>query len=203
MAPHLDNNTLKENFSYVKNSQKVPCTTYEITQARLHYHQYGAAATSSKEQETTAMRTSPEQLAFLVEFLHSHECTERSSYKTADCSRKGRSWLSDILGGHTQPVLHLKHNKEKLFSMYQQKCQEMDETPIGRTLFYNGLMSANFHQPEEMAGLCNICTENGAENFGNLHKLAERIELLWLQNNEGERPISGIKEREKTSRVLS
>ena len=43
--------------------------------------------------------------------------------------------------------------------MYQQKCQEMDETPIGRTLFYNGLMSANFHQLEEMAGLCNICTE--------------------------------------------
>ena len=81
--------------------------------------------------------------------------------------------------------------------MYQQKCQEMDETPIGRTLFYNGLVSANFHQLEEMAGLCNICTENGAENFGNLNKLAERIELLWLQNNEGECPISGIKERAK------
>ena len=78
--------------------------------------------------------------------------------------------------------------------MYRQKCLEMDETPVGRTLFHNGLMSPNFHQLEEMACLCNICTENGAENFGNLNKLEEKIELLWLQNNEGEYPISGIKE---------
>ena len=132
VAPHLDNKTLKENFSYMKGGQKVSCTPYEITQACLHYSQHGAAATASKKQETT-MRTSPEQLAFLVEFLHSPECTERSSYKTADCSGKRRSWLSDILGGGMQPVLHLKHNKEKLFSMYKEKCEEMSETPIGRT----------------------------------------------------------------------
>lgn len=37
--------------------------------------------------------------------------------------------------------------------MYQQKCQEMDETPIGWTLLNNGLMSANFHQLKEMGGL--------------------------------------------------
>ena len=73
----------------------------------------------------------------------------------------------------------------------------MGEKPIGRTLFYNGLAAANFHQLEEMAGLCNICTETGAENFENLNKLAERIELHWLQNNEGECPISEIKERAK------
>lgn len=88
---------------------QVHCSNkYKITQALLHHHQYGAAATSSKEQETTSICTSPEQLAFLVEFLHSTECTERSSYKTTDCSRKGRTWPSDILGGHTQKVLHLK-----------------------------------------------------------------------------------------------
>ena len=183
----------------MKGGQKVSCTPCEITQARLHYSQHGAAATASKEQETTVMRTTPEQLAFLVEFLHSPECTERSSYKTADCSGKRRSWLSDILGGGTQPVLHLKHNKEKLFSMYREKCEEISETPIGRTLFYDGLAAANFHQLEEMAGLCNIhvCTESSAENFENLIKLAERIELHWLQNNEGECPISDIKERAK------
>lgn len=44
--------------------------------------------------------------------------------------------------------------------MYQQKCQEMDEIPIGWTLFNNGLMSANFHQLKEMGGLCSICTES-------------------------------------------
>ena len=199
MAPHLDNKTLKENFRYMKDGQKISCTSYEITQARLHCSQHGAAATASKEQETPAMRTSSEQLAFLVEFLHSPECTERSSYKTADCSGKRKSWLSDILGGGTQPVLHLKHNKEKLFSMYKEKCEEMSETPIGRTLFYNGLTAANFHQLQEMAGLCNI-SESGAENFENLNYLADRIELHWLQNNEGKCPISDIKERAKNLR---
>lgn len=59
---------------------QVHCSNkYKIIQALLHHHQYGAAATSSKEQETTTICTSPEQLAFLVEFLHSTECTERSS----------------------------------------------------------------------------------------------------------------------------
>ena len=81
--------------------------------------------------------------------------------------------------------------------MYREKCEEISETSIGRTLFYDGLAAANFQQLEEMAGLCNICTESGAENLENLIKLAERIELHWLQNNEGECPISNIKERAK------
>ena len=112
VAPHLGNlcwRTISATLCQVHCSNK-----YKITQALLHHHQSGAAATSSKEQETTTICTSPEQLAFLVEFLHSTECTERSSYKATDCSRKGRTWPSDILGGHTQKVLHLKHNKEKL-----------------------------------------------------------------------------------------
>lgn len=90
----------------MKDGQEVSCSSHEITKARLHYNQHGAAATASEEKETATMRTSPEQLAFLVQFLHSPECTERSSYKTADCKGKKRSWLSDILGGGTQPVLH-------------------------------------------------------------------------------------------------
>lgn len=61
--------------------------------------------------------------------------------------------------------------------MYQQKCQEMDEIPIGWTLFNNGLMSANFHQLKEMGGLCST--------------------VHWLQKNEGECPISCMKERAK------
>jgi len=108
VAPHLGNlrwRRISATLCQVHCSNK-----YKITQALLHHHQYGAAAaTSSKEQETTTMCTSPEQLAFFVEFLHSTECTERSSYKTTDCSRMGRTWPSDILGGHTQKILHLKH----------------------------------------------------------------------------------------------
>ena len=96
--------------------------------------------------ETATMRTSPEQLAFVVQFfIHSQECTERSpTKKTADCKGKKRSWLNDILGGGTQPVLHLKHNKEKPFSMYRKKCEEMGDKPIGRTLFNNVVISSNF-----------------------------------------------------------
>ena len=62
--------------------------------------------------------------------------------------------------------------------MYQQKCQEMDETPIGWTLLNNGLMSANFHQLKEMGGLIATVVQRArAENFGNLNELTERIEL--------------------------
>ena len=134
MAPHLNNKTLKENFSHMKDGQEVSFSSHEIIKARLHYNQDGAAATATKEKETGTLQTSPEQLAFLVQFLNSPECTERSSYKTADCKGKKRSWPSDILGGGTQPVLHLKHNKEKLFSMYHKTCEEMSEKPIGLTI---------------------------------------------------------------------
>ena len=72
--------------------------------------------------------------------------------------------------------------QRKLLSKRREKCQEMDDKTIEWTLFYNNycLMSASLHQLEEMAGLCNICTESGAENFENVNKLAERIELHWL-----------------------
>ena len=82
--------------------------------------------------------------------------------------------------------------------MYHKKCEETGEKPILRTLFYNGLTAANFHQLTEMAGLCNICAESGAENFDSLNKLAERLELYWLQNNKGQCPIFNIKERAKS-----
>ena len=114
MAPHLNNKTLKENFSHMKDGQEVSCSPHEIIKGRLHYNQDGAAATATKEKETGTLRTSPEQLAFLVQFLNSPECTERSSYKTADCKGKKRSWPSDILGGGTQPV-HLQQNKDELY----------------------------------------------------------------------------------------
>ncbi|KAJ7359008.1 hypothetical protein OS493_019915 [Desmophyllum pertusum] len=103
VAPHLDNKTMKENFNYMKDGQKISCTSYELTQARLHYSQHGAAATASKEQETTAMRTSPEQLAFLVEFLHSPECTERSSYKQLTAvEREDRGLVIFLVVAHNQ-----------------------------------------------------------------------------------------------------
>ena len=49
-----------------------------------------------------------------------------------------------------------------------------------------------------MAGLRNICTESGAQNFNNLNMLAERLELHYVQNNERQCPILNIKERSKS-----
>ena len=51
VAPNLDSKTLNEIFNYLKGGQKVSCSSYEIAEARLHFSQHGAAATSSKESE--------------------------------------------------------------------------------------------------------------------------------------------------------
>lgn len=115
----------------MKDGQGVSCSSHEITKARLHYNQHGAAATATKEKETGTMRTSPEQLAFLVQFLNSPECTERSSYKTADCKGKKRSWLSDILGGGTQPVLHLTIETNGRSRLAQVLCIAPDSVTYG------------------------------------------------------------------------
>lgn len=148
VAPHLGNlcwRTISATVCQVHCSNK-----YKITQALLHHHQYGAAATSSKEQETRTICTGPEQLAFLVELLHRTECTERSSYKTTDCSRKGRTRTSDILGGHTQKVLHqtlvakkwgrmpnfLYERKSKIFLQPEDLANTFDELECSLISFF-------------------------------------------------------------------
>jgi len=48
-----------------------------------------------------------------------------------------------------------------------------------------------------MAGLCNICTENGAENFNRLDVLLASLEELWYKANTTECPIPDILLRAK------
>ena len=49
-----------------------------------------------------------------------------------------------------------------------------------------------------MAGLCNICSENGAENFQKLDILLSNIEDLWLKNNNNKCPIPDLAQRSKS-----
>ena len=122
VAMHLSNDKLKEQFQHVNNKgETVSCTSYEITQARLHCHKHGAAAAAHEQQMgCPKFKTPMEDLAFVVDFLHSPECIERSSYKTAPCSGKKASWLSELLGCGNQPVMYLKRNKQKLYFMYKE-----------------------------------------------------------------------------------
>ena len=55
--------------------------------------------------------------------------------------------------------------------------------PTAKTKFYEGLQASNFKGVVEMAGLCNICTEHGAENFNTLDALLTKLEELWRKHN--------------------
>ena len=48
-----------------------------------------------------------------------------------------------------------------------------------------------------MAGLCNICTEHGAENFNTLDALLTKLEEVWHKHNTTERPIPDLSLRAK------
>ena len=65
-------------------------------------------------------------------------------------------------------------------------------------MFYQGLEAGNIQQLAHMAGLCNICTYPGAENFDRLNALLERIHLHWTENNEEESPIPSLHNRAKS-----
>jgi len=105
--------------------------------------------------------------------------------------------VSELLGGGTQPVLWLKKNKAQLYEQYKSQCHDSQRKPIGKTKFYEGLQAHNFKEMEEMAGLCNICTENGAENFNRLDVLLASLEELWYKDNTTECPIPDILLRAK------
>ena len=42
-------------------------------------------------------------------------------------------------------------------------------------MFYNGLKAGNFKRMSEQAGLCNICTEYGAQNFQNIVQFTDKL----------------------------
>ena len=60
---------------------------------------------------------------------------------------------------------------------------------LGKTKFYKGLQAGNFKELVEMTGLCNICTENGAENFAKLNVLLASLEEHWHKHNTTQCPI--------------
>ena len=108
----MSNKQLKDIFKRTdRNGQIQPCNDYEITKARLHNKNYGAAADGSQKTRIVRICTSAEDVAFSIDFLHNPESVERSSYKTASCEGRKGSWISELLGGGTQPVLWLKKTK--------------------------------------------------------------------------------------------
>lgn len=68
---------------------------------------------------------------------------------------------------------------------------------LGKTKFYEGLQAGNFKELVEMAGLCNICTENGAENFAKLDVLLASLEEHWHKHNTTQCPIPDLALRAK------
>lgn len=168
---------LQEKFKHVdKDGEIKSCTHYEITKAKIHQKLHGATAEKSCKMPVRRVCTPIEDIAFLLEFVHSPEVVQRSSYKTASCEGKKSSWMSELLGGGTQPVMWLKKNKARLYEQYVEECKENEKKPIGKTKFYEGLQAGNFHEMAEMAELCNHCTEYGAGNFQDLENFLVDIE---------------------------
>ena len=76
----------------------------------------------------------------------------------------------------------LKQNKSALYDRYKQECGQLEIKPISFSTCFKGLSAGNFKIMAEKAGLCNICTELGAENFILVDKLLTRLgEMLRSQ----------------------
>ena len=125
VAQQFTNKELKQIFR-VTNSQgdEICCTDYEITRARLHSKLYGPGASVPKISRQCCQKLPPETIAFVLEFIHHPDSVEYSSYKTASCDGKNKSWISELLGGGNQPVLWLKQNKSALYDRYKQECEQ-------------------------------------------------------------------------------
>ena len=177
IAEHYSNKDLKAVFTTVGEDGKTrSCSGYEITKARLHSKMYGAAApTPSRKFVSSTHTIDPETISFVLDFIHNPDCVQYSSYKTVSCEGKGKSWISDLLGGGQQPVLWLKQNKSKLYDKYKLEFENKGIKHISKTMFFKGLSAGNFCTMAEQAGLCNICTEYGAENFVSLLSLLEKL----------------------------
>ena len=102
VAPHMAVKELQETFEH-PNKQGVmkPCTAYEITKAKIHNKVHGATCDVPKSKPVTRVCTPVEDIAFLLEFIHSPESVARSSHKTASCEGKKGSWISELMGGGT------------------------------------------------------------------------------------------------------
>ena len=102
LAPHFKNKELKK---------AIPCSDYELTEARKHAQQHGPGATANKLKQVRRFRIPPEDLAFVVNFIHHPDNTCRSSHRMANCKGKRSSWISDLFDQEQQPVMWLKDGK--------------------------------------------------------------------------------------------
>ena len=164
IAPHFKNKELKK---------AMFCTDYELTKARKHAQQHGPGASPKKEAPVKSFPIPPEDLAFVVDFIHHPDNTCRSSHRMASCEKKKSSWISELFGQDKQPVMWLKDGKSHLYEKYKKECLRVGNKPISESKFRDGLNAGNFREMVEMAGLCNICDEVGAKNWIRLNQVIE------------------------------
>jgi hypothetical protein len=74
IAPHFKNKELKK---------AIPCTDYKLTGARKHAKLYGPGATPPPAEKVKRYRIPPEDLAFVLNFIHHPDNTCRSSHRMA------------------------------------------------------------------------------------------------------------------------
>ena len=160
IAPHFKNKELKNAFQ---------CTDYELTEARKHTQQHGPRATVHKVKQVRRFRIDPEDLAFVINFIHHSDNT--SSHRVASCEGSKSSWISELFA-QNQPVMWLKDGKSHLYKKYHNECIKLGTKPISESKFRDGIKAGNF---KEMADLCNICDEVSTRNW---KKFEELIEML-------------------------
>ena len=145
VAQQYTNKELKQMFRFTNSrGEEASCTDYELTKARLHSKMYGPGAALPKIRCQYSHKLPPETIAFVLEFIHHPDSVEYSSYKTAPCDGKYKSWISELLGGGNQPVLWLKQNKSALYDRYKQECEQLEIRPISFSTFFKGLSAGNF-----------------------------------------------------------
>ena len=196
LAPHFKNKELKN---------AIPCTDYELSEARRHAKQYGPGATAKKVKEVKRFRIPPEDLAFVINFIHHPDNTCRSSHRMASCAGSKSSWISDLFGQEQQPVMWLKDGKCHLYKKYKDECVKLGTKPISESTFRDGVNAGNFKEMVEMAGLCNICDEVGTQNWNTLTELIEMlrkevtgispVEETQEENDEFEEDLTFTKNR--------
>lgn len=175
LAPHFKNKELKT---------AIPCTDYELTEARKHAMLYGEGATPPTLKGIKRFRIPPEDLAFVLNFVHSPDNTCRSSHRMASCEGTKSSWISDLFDQKQQPVMWLKDGRFHLYQKYRTECENAGRKPISESKFREGLNAGNFKEMVKMAGLCNICDEVGAQNWKKLSELIENLQKDCLQSSQ-------------------
>jgi hypothetical protein len=159
VAPYFKNKELKK---------AIPCTDYQITEARKHAKLHGPGATPKSEEKVKRFKIPPEDLAFVLNFVHHPDNTCRSSHRMASCEGTKSSWISDLFDESKQPVMWLKDGKGNLYKKYKEECVKEGRKPISESKFCDGLNAGNFNEMVRMTGLCNICDDVGAKKLGQI-----------------------------------